>query len=151
MTEVQSREAITAEEATKLADLMNTKHKLFLAGRQFSVEAERDGSIVNAKVTLSNADRSFHYPVESRMDFVKEDMTQNEAALFLIDYIDLYFEDYFDDAENTFIPIDWTNFFYDATDFQMRGQILNLKVEEMADQFLAAHDTPNEPQPELLN
>ncbi len=153
MSEV-TKPVLNAEDISKLQNLMETKHKMFLNDRGFKIEARREDAAIYVTVTLSRADRTFYYPVESRMDFIKEDMTQDEAALFLIDYIDLYFEDYFAEEENTFIPIDWANYFYDATDFQMKGQIRNLKLEEMADQILATHtpeQAPGQSQSELLN
>lgn len=123
-------------EAMELAKLMLKKHELFLDQRSFDIFAHQEDDFAIVKVVLSNADNSFYYPVEARVDYHKEGLGLKEAFEFLIDYIDLYFEDYLSDAEELFLPIDWAEFEYDAIKFQMRGQVRNLDLEQMADRIL---------------
>jgi hypothetical protein len=125
---------------------MDKKYSLYLSGRTFKIKNWEADEGVYAEVTLANPDKTFVYPVVGRIKHKNEDMTVRQAALFLIDYIDTYFEEYWQEDEDLYIPIDWTNFEYDAVDFQLRGQVLNEKVESMADELLAggeAYKGPN--------
>jgi hypothetical protein len=133
----QNSDFLNEEDCDALAKAMESKYAMALKGRSFKVEAEVKGRGVFVKVILSNQDRSYYYPVEARVLYEKEELQRGEAALFLLDYIDAYFDDYLtQENEEVYLPIDWADFQYEAIDFQMRGQILNLKLEELAEQLL---------------
>ena len=128
---------ITAEECSALADTMNSKYRIAMKGRTFQIKVEQVDSDLNVCVTLKNEDESFYYPVEARIKFEAEEMTANEAALFLLDYIDVYFEEFLlEEEEQLYLPIDWKDFEYEAVSFQMKGQILNKSLENLADEWL---------------
>lgn len=141
-----STKFLSGQEFGELEEILAQKYAHYLDGRYFQVGAEVQGDMVYATVTLKNEEESFFYPVEARMQFVEEDMKAAEAALFLIDYMDAYFEEYLSEGEDLFIPIDWTAHSYLATDFQIRGQVRNLKVERMADELLAKGERYEGPQ-----
>jgi hypothetical protein len=133
----QNTEFLDQDDCEALAKAMESKYAMALKGRNFKVEAEVKGRGVFVKVILSNQDKSYYYPVEARVLYEKEELQRGEAALFLLDYIDAYFDDYLtQENEEIYLPIDWADFQYEAIDFQMRGQILNLKLEELAEEFL---------------
>ena len=67
-------------------------------------------------------------------------MKRKDAVLFLLDYIDCYFEEFFKEDENVFLPIDWSEYSFDEVPFQLKGQILNLHVEDLADRILSGED-----------
>jgi hypothetical protein len=132
----QSSDFLDQDDCDALAKSMESKYAMALKGRTFKVEAEVKGRGVFVKVILSNQDRSYYYPVEARVLYEKEELQRGEAALFLLDYIDAYFDEYLtQENEEIYLPIDWADFQYEAVDFQMRGQILNLKLEELAEQL----------------
>ena len=122
------------EEILEINDILNKKYNsVLLDGKEFKVSYVYEFNILTVTVLLSNPDQSFYYPVQARVQPQKQDLALIEAFYFLLDYIDLYFEEYLYEDENLFIPIDWTNFEYDAVSFQLKGQILNLKLENEAD------------------
>lgn len=125
---------------TQLAEQMNKKHHAFLDDKTFSIKAMLDGDGVYVCVTLTSPDESFVYPVEARLNCKEEEILPRKAALLLIDYADLYFEDFFAEGQELYLPIDWSGHEYDAVNFELKGQIKNLKVERMADDWLAKHD-----------
>ncbi len=130
-------EFVSQELCDELAASMNSKYRLALGERRFSLSAEVRGRGVFVKVLLSNPDKSFYYPVEARVLYEKEEMKSGEAALFLFDYIDTYFEEFLlEEDEQLYLSIDWSDHQYEAIEFQVRGQILNLKLEEAADEWL---------------
>jgi hypothetical protein len=132
---------ILTEESTLLEDVLNKKYAFYIKDKHFSVVARGDDSAVYVTVTLSNDDESYYYPVDARMKYKVEEMEQGEAALFLLDYIDAYFEEYLTESEDMMLCIDWADHEYDAVNFQIRGQIFNKKLEEMADKFLKDHSS----------
>jgi elongation factor P hydroxylase len=130
-------EFVTTQECNLLADAMEAKYQAALKDRSFSIDAKHEGRAVYCTVLLSNDDESFYYPVEARVLHEPEELSPREAALFLIDYIDTYFEEFLmEEDESIYVPIDWADHEYDAVNFQIRGQILNRKLDEMADSIL---------------
>lgn len=133
----EKRSWVSQQDLTSLSDAMNVKYAQKKGDRIFRIDAKKDEGRVLVTVLLCNEDSSFHYPVEGRILYENEDMMAGEAAIFLIDYIDMYFEEFFgSDQEEVYLPIDWSDHQYDAVDFQIRGQIRNKKLEVMADDLL---------------
>lgn len=126
------------DDCQTLALAMARKYALYLGERTFVVACSFDPEtqVVTAETVLKNSQESFYYPVTARIDSAAEELTPPAAALFLVDYIDMYFEEYLTTDEATYIPIDWHDYSYDAVKFQMKGQILNRHAERLADQLL---------------
>ncbi len=137
MTQAPQQEFLTSEECAELANVMNRKHESLRDDRKFSIEAKYEGGEVYVTAVLQNDNETFYYPVEARLDWAEEEMLHRDAALFLIDFMDLYFEDYLENGEDLYLPIDWAPYEYDAVKFQIRGQVLNRLVDRMADELLA--------------
>ena len=137
MEEENNTDFLTAEDCKAFAEAMQIKYRMALQGRTFDISAEIKGRGVFVKVVLASADQSFYYPIEARMLYEKEEMKPAEAAIFMIDYIDAYIEEFLlEDDEEIYLTIDWSDHQYEAVEFQVRGQILNLKLESMADEWL---------------
>ena len=116
--------------------MMDKKYRSRLGDRRFTIGATREGDEVSVRVLLANEDESFYYPVEGRIMAAAEELTALAAGQFLIDYIDMYFEEFLDSGEEVLVRIDWDDHQYDAVNFQLRGQILNRQLEKMADDLL---------------
>lgn len=137
MSDAMEMEFVTNEDCQELAETMVKKYRIAMKDRTFSIRASVQGKGTYVTVLLANADQSYYYPVEGRLMHGAEEMEPTEAALFLIDYIDNYFEEYlYEEDEQIYLPIDWTDHEYEATNFQIRGQIVNKKLENMADEWL---------------
>ena len=133
-------EFLTDAECVELAEIMVKKYRIAMKDRSFSIRASVQDKGVYVTIILSNKDQSYYYPVEARMMFDAEEMEPREAALFLIDYIDVYFEEYlYEEDEQIYLPIDWSDHEYEAINLQIRGQILNQKLDAMADEWLISH------------
>ena len=129
---------IEEHECKILASAMDEKYTIYLDDRTFSIESMPEEEGVLVRTTLKSPDESYVYPVEARMLHTVEGLDSRKAALFLMNYIDGYFEDYLTEMESTYLPIDWCEMEYEGVSFQMRGQISNVKVEKMADELLEA-------------
>lgn len=131
---------ISKDDCHELAAAMNTKYRLARGEREFAIKARLDGEVSQVEVCLKHPDKSFVYPVEARVRWENEELTPYESATFLIDYIDNYFEEFLlEEDERLYLPIQWADHDYEAVKFEIRGQILNKKVENMADEFLREH------------
>ena len=139
MTNTTLKKPISEDELNDLARAMNTKYKQSLQHRFFTIEAEQKDEGVYVRVLLQNQDESFYYPVDARVKYKHEELELSEAAFFLIDYIDAYFEEFLgEQSEQIYLPIDWTDHEYEAIDFQIKGQIFNKKLDELADQLIGS-------------
>lgn len=125
----------TAQELRSLAQRFNARFHDTRGGRWFVIDAaERDGNTW-VQVLLRNDDDSFHYPVEARIAPCKT-RAPRAQAFFLLTFIDSYWEEFFEEGEDVFIPIDWSSYEYQGEKFQLRGQVLNRMAEKMADELL---------------
>ncbi len=132
-------ENLSADNSVKnqaIAETLERKYGTWLGQRYFEVETRSDKAVFSVEVILRNADKSFVYPIEGRIMYADQDMTLDAARDFLIDFIDAYIQEYLSGGEETYLTIDWSNYECDGIELQMRGQILNLKLEELADQWI---------------
>ena len=116
---------------------MNLKYGAHLRDRSFQIDHCHNPSELLASMILSNGDKTFFYQVEAKA--LAKDMAEissREALLVMLDYIDLYFSEYFKEEEDMFIPIDWSDVEFENLTFQMRGQVRNLHCEFLADELL---------------
>ena len=61
---------------------MNIKYGAHLKERDFKLSQTKDKENLNVKVVLEKEDESFYYPVEAQINFIEEELSQKEAALF---------------------------------------------------------------------
>ncbi len=127
---------LSKTELDAIAVVMDRKYASQVNHRRFEVSANKDATGVYAKVTLRNRSGSFFYPVEGRIANLDHDMAPKEAAIYVLDYIDAYFAEFFREGGEVYLPIDWSEYEYDGVPLQLKGQILNLEVEKMADELL---------------
>lgn len=124
------------EERRRLEQRFNAKHHNDRGSRYFEIVAEEREGKTWLQTLLRNDNNSFHYPVEAYISNSAQKPARAQA-FFLLAYLDSYWEEFFaDDDENVYLPIDWTVYRYQEQDFYLRGQIINLMVEKMADKLL---------------
>ncbi len=124
-----------------VAQLLERKYGAWLGQRYIEVESHSDGSVLTIKITLRNRDKSYVYPIEGRMMISDQDLTVDEARDFLLDFMDAYIQEFLSGGEETYLTIDWSNYDCDGIELQLRGQILNVKLEELADQMISGSGT----------
>lgn len=125
-------ELLSDEERQDLARMMEKKYFRSIGDRKISISVHATESETEVIVLVASPDESFYYPIESRIKHCEQEQSVREAQLFLLDYIDQYLEEYLLEDDQLFIPIDWTDYSHDAVDFQMKGQIFNRKLENLA-------------------
>lgn len=128
--------ALSKEQSKLLSSMLDRKYGSHLGSRYFDVESRKDGQVISVRVTLKDAKGTFVYPVEARMTTEDQDLSAAEARDILVDYIDAYFDEFLNNGEETYLTIDWSDYECDGIDLQMRGQILNTHLENLADELI---------------
>jgi hypothetical protein len=136
MSETKKDVFLTEADCREVQRDLTRKYAGTIKDRYFEVVATRDARGAYATVTLRNRSGSFFYPVEGRIAHHDHDLSSRDAGLLLLESIDAYFDEYLRDGD-VYLPIDWSEFEVDGVPFQLKGQILNLMVERMADELLA--------------
>lgn len=127
---------LTTAECDVIAAAMQTKYSSFLGERRFKVEATGPADEAHVIVALASPDKSFHYPIEGRMNAKDEGLAVKAAEMFLLDFIDVYFEEYLTRDGDTYLPIEWAAFECEGKTIHLKGQVLNSMLEQMADEIL---------------
>ena len=128
------------EENQKIKKLLDKKHLVYLESEEFIIESGATKDQVQLKVTLTKSDKSYYYPIECV--FVKEsssDFKETEVAFKMLDYLDLYWTNYFSEERNVFVPLDWSKHEFEGIHFYIRGFVRNLQLENYANDFLSKH------------
>lgn len=129
-------------EKKNICDFLNHKFSFFLKSENFDFQAGYKGDQIQLKLILANHDESFFYPIEAI--FVQDDdsnqkLSPHNTALLILEYLELYFNDFFSENREVYLPIDWSMHQHNNVKFFLRGFIRNLKMEKIADEFLSKH------------
>lgn len=130
----------------EVANIFESNYFNNLKDRFFSAEIQFIDNMLQLTLTLKNQDESFFYPVTARMNVSGQEIDVKNARQLLIEFIDAYFEEFFREGEQVYLPIEWGSFELNGYSLQAKGQILNNKLERLADEWLKkAEDsaTPN--------
>jgi hypothetical protein len=122
--------------------LLKERHRRRLApDESFRLAARVEAPFVVVTLTLANADESLYYPMEARV-LIETPGCDDEAAcaLLCLDFLDFYVGEYLRGDRDVFLTLDWSGVRFGELEVQARGQVVNLKLERMADEFLAAAD-----------
>ncbi|MEN9530484.1 MAG: hypothetical protein RI932_2357 [Pseudomonadota bacterium] len=132
-----------ATETRKISALMNLKYKTLLDDEQFQVESGFNEQQVQIKVTLERNDKSVFYPIELIHVIENQDEQSapgiEEIASLMLDYIDVYWQEYLHEGRDVFVPLAWSKHACEGVEFFVRGFIRNRTLEEQADELFRKH------------
>lgn len=134
--EIAHEALITEQELGDLQKIMILKYGAYLKDRSFTISHTNDKQDIHCSITLENPQGTFVYKVEAAVSKKNLALKDKEALLVMLDYIDIYFDEYLKGEENVYIPIDWTDYTFENLTFKMRGQVRNRKAEDLADELL---------------
>jgi hypothetical protein len=120
--------------------LLERKFAAWMRDRSFEVTLKTHADAVYATVVLKNPTSSFHYPVDARMMTRSQGISAREAGDILMDFIGSYFEEYFQSDGEVLLPIDWADYQVESLNLQVKGQIHDLVLEQLANDFLEGRD-----------
>lgn len=123
-------------------ELLKKRHQRRLRPDEgFRLAARIEAPFVVVTLTLANTDESFYYPMEARL-LIETDGLDSEAevAMVCLDFLDYYVGEYLKNDRDVYLTLDWSGVQFGDLEVQARGQVLNLKLERLADELLAAAD-----------
>ena len=130
----------TDEELFNIKKLLNKKHLVYLENEIFEIECGASQEQIQIRVSLIKNDNTTYYPIECVfMKETSEAFKESDIAVTMLDYLDIYWANYFSEERNVFIPLDWSKHEFEGIAFYIRGFVRNLQLEAHADDFLLKH------------
>jgi len=135
------------ETNTRIEQLLTKKYRVMLRDEDFRIESGSTGETVQVRITLAARDGSRAYPVEAVVVLTEEHETmvsdeggpEEALALLMVDYLDAYWNEYFTDGRDTYLPLDWSKHECEGQEIFLRGSVRDLKAEALADELLRTH------------
>ena len=142
-------EFLSKEELRNLGNLLTERFQIFLEEESFDLEMRALEDCLQIRVCLSKNNELMKYPVECvsfYKDHAYESTVDEEARLSNLatsgmDCILYYFEEYFRENRDLFLPLNWTSYEQENSDISvvLRGFVRQSKLENEADAFLERH------------
>ena len=137
-------EVLSEQDEFSLIQVLNRKYAVYLNGRFFRFKVITDTEAAYLTVTLLSRDEKFFYPVEARIAHRDQGIEPKEAVFLTLDYIDIYFDEYFKGQENTYLPVDWTAYSFEGSELELKAQVRNKRAEDLADQIIQGNIKPDD-------
>lgn len=125
----------------ELVKLLTDRHGATLAaGETFTCGGHVSHGEAFASVQLSTRDESRVVTLEARVDLEVNDI-QNplDGRDVAVDFLDEVIAEYFDNERMLRLNLDWKEYPFGDKTVAFRGSVKNLKVDRMADEWLAKH------------
>lgn len=124
----------------QIKSALQKKYLAFLNNEEFEVESGINKAQIQLKTTLRSKDGSVAYPVECvHIVEPSSELTSAEIGELLLDYLDVYWNEYLTLGRDVFIPLDWSKHECEGVEFYMRGFVRNIELESKADEILDQH------------
>lgn len=145
---MSSKPPFDADTARNALALLKQRHRRRLKpDEDFRLAAHVEPPWVAVTLTLANADESLYYPMEARVALETEGLDDETArAELCLDFLDYYVGEYLRGDRDVYLTLDWSAVRFGEYEVQARGQVLNLKLERLADALLAAADAEERPE-----
>jgi hypothetical protein len=115
---------------------MQKKFAPFLNDEEFILESGHNRDQFQIQINLRKKDGSVEYPIECVYPVDTEgERAPEDVAYLMLDYIDIYWNEYLTDGRDTFFPIDWSKHTCEGVDFFVRGFVRNVQLEREADRL----------------
>lgn len=138
VTKNKDNDLVDQKAISELSKILNLKHAASLEDRSFTLSCSKENDMIEVQVILKNSDESFYYPVTVCVNRQVYKQSDKDLALILLDYLDIYFDNFFREDENLFVPIDWVEHQFEGVTLRMKGQVLNRYQELKANELLSA-------------
>jgi len=128
----------TPEEIAEMEAIFNEQFLSYLK-KDENISFEGDFSEGKCHVTciLKNHDETYCYPFEASISSTEhKSLAAVDAKSLLLDFISAYFEEFFAENREIYVPIEWTTFRIEDVNIHARGQIVNKKLEKGAEDIL---------------
>ncbi len=132
------KEILDPVAARRILAELKKRHSEDLGDSELSLEGHREGQRLLARLTLTNRDKTVHYPMEAGVSLDGDTLKEEEEALATaLEFLFGYLEQYFTSGGEVLLPIDWEPVDCGERALFARGWERNLALEEAADKWLA--------------
>ncbi len=128
------------EENKRWENLLQKKHRLYLSDEEFIILTGYNKEQLQILFTFQKKDGSLFYPIEivcMHTDY--QTLKKETIAALIVDYIDSYFQEFFEENRSIYLPLDFSTHEHEDIKFFMRGFIRHKHLEKWADELLANH------------
>lgn len=124
----------------EIEKILARKYAAYLEDERFRVEGGSDKDRVQLRVTLEKNDGSIAYPIEA-VTLVERSSKESKLELghLLLDYVDIYLQEYFSNDRDVYLPLDWSKHQCEGREIYLRGFVRNLALEAQADELFKRH------------
>jgi hypothetical protein len=132
-----ARPLLKPADSERILLALTQRHGRRLDGERFEVEGHLDGKLVVVALTLSNGSRTFVYRMEAAVSTEDRGVpTVDEAVDLCFDFLDWYLEEYFREARELLLPLDFQPHRFGDLEILARGDVHNEVLDELADAWL---------------
>lgn len=126
------------EESRRIVEALTERYRAELhEGEGFAVSGDLGDEAVTTTVVLGNRDGSETLEIEGRISLADNEMVMPHEALdAVLDLIDEFLQEYFDEERGLRIHPTWKAYDLGEARVEMRGRRRNLVLERAADEFL---------------
>lgn len=129
-----------AEFLSEVCSLLEKKYAAYLNDEVFVLEAGSTATQVQLRLTLAKRDGSYSYPIECVLPrSPQDDVSPDDAGIILLDYLDVYWNEFLTEGRDTWVTIDWSEHHSQGLTFYLRGFPRNLAAEQEAEALFRKH------------
>ena len=131
----------TSQEKRQVIELLRQRHGANLDAREkFTVDGHLSHGNAWAQIKLADPDEDRVVRLEARIDIVENDIQNpTDARDLILDFLDEVLVEYFEKGRDLRFDLEWKVYERDGHELEFCGSDRNLKLEKMADDWLAQH------------
>ena len=132
-----AKSLMTVSDHGRITESLQERFGTMLQQESLSVAARLEARAVIVTMTLARHDNTFEYVMESGFEVPEDDSVAVPVALELcLDFLDWYLGEYFREARELLLPLDWQPHRFGEHTVLARGDVRNPLLEDAADAWL---------------
>ena len=128
---------MTVADNGRITESLVERFGTMLQQESLSIAARMEDKAVIVTMTLARHDKTFEYVMEAGFEVPEDDSVAAPAALELcLDFLDWYLGEYFREASELLLPLDWQPHRFGEHTVLARGDVRNPLLDDAADAWL---------------
>lgn len=128
---------MTATDHGRITESLIERFGTMLQHETLAVAARLEDRAVIVTLTLARHDDTFAYVMEAGFEVPEDDSVAAPAALELcVDFLEWYLDEYFREARELLLPLDWQPHRFGEHTVLARGDVRNPLLDDAADAWL---------------
>ncbi len=132
-----AKSLMTVSDHGRITESLQERFGTMLQQESLSVAARLEARAVIVTMTLARHDNTFEYVMEAGFEVPEDDSVAVPVALELcLDFLDWYLGEYFREARELLLPLDWQPHRFGEHTVLARGDVRNPLLDDAADAWL---------------